>query len=149
MWSRTWKCESKSASRLVVSDSLRPRGLPGSSVRGILQGRILGVGCYFLLQGIFPTQGSNAGLLHCRRTRPSEPPGKPICGSTVYDLYIAHLTHDLLFEFTSTLTGLPLEKSTDHVLGCHSSVTLRTNVYILPLNCCTYTGTEIVQWLFQ
>ena len=24
------------------------------------------VGCYFLLQGIFPTQGSNPGLLQCR-----------------------------------------------------------------------------------
>ena len=24
------------------------------------------VGCHFLLQGIFPTQGSNPGLLHCR-----------------------------------------------------------------------------------
>ena len=28
-----------------------------------------GGGCHFLLQGIFPTQGSNAGLLHCRQTR--------------------------------------------------------------------------------
>ena len=27
-----------------------------------------GVGCHFLLQGIFPTQGSNLGLLHCRQT---------------------------------------------------------------------------------
>ena len=26
------------------------------------------VGCYFLLQGIFLTQGSNPGLLHCRQT---------------------------------------------------------------------------------
>ena len=26
----------------------------------------MGVGCHFLLQGIFPTQGSNPGLLHCR-----------------------------------------------------------------------------------
>ena len=26
-----------------------------------------GVGCHFLLQGIFPTQGSNTGLLHCRQ----------------------------------------------------------------------------------
>ena len=26
------------------------------------------VGCHFLLQGIFPTQGSNPGLLHCRQT---------------------------------------------------------------------------------
>ena len=25
-------------------------------------------GCHFLLQGIFPTQGSNPGLLHCRQT---------------------------------------------------------------------------------
>ena len=23
--------------------------------------------CHFLLQGIFPTQGSNLGLLHCRQ----------------------------------------------------------------------------------
>ena len=27
-----------------------------------------GVGCHFLLQGIFPTQGSNPGLLHSRQT---------------------------------------------------------------------------------
>ena len=27
-----------------------------------------GVGCRFLLQGIFPTQGANPGLLHCRQT---------------------------------------------------------------------------------
>ena len=40
---------------------------PGSSVHGILQARILdGVGSHFLLQGIFPTQGSNLSLLHCR-----------------------------------------------------------------------------------
>ena len=25
------------------------------------------VGCHFLLQGIFPTQGSNSGLLHCKQ----------------------------------------------------------------------------------
>ena len=40
--------------------------LPGSSVHGISQARILGVGCHILLQGIFPTQGSNLGLLRCR-----------------------------------------------------------------------------------
>ena len=33
---------------------------PGSSVHGILQARILdGVACHALLQGVFPTQGSN------------------------------------------------------------------------------------------
>ena len=43
--------------------------LPGSSVYGILQERILEwVAILFSredLQGIFPTQGSNPGLLHC------------------------------------------------------------------------------------
>ena len=38
---------------------------PGSSVHGILQAKDTGVGCYSLLQGIVPTQGSNRGLLHC------------------------------------------------------------------------------------
>ena len=30
-------------------------------------GKNTGVRCHFLLQGIFPTQGSNLGLLHCRQ----------------------------------------------------------------------------------
>ena len=30
-------------------------------------GKNTGVGCYSILQGIFPTQGSNPGLLHCRQ----------------------------------------------------------------------------------
>ena len=41
--------------------------LPGSSVHGVSPGKNTGVGCHALLQGIFPTQGSNPGLLHCRR----------------------------------------------------------------------------------
>ena len=41
---------------------------PGSSVHGILQARILeGVAISFS-KGIFPTHGSNPGLLHCRQT---------------------------------------------------------------------------------
>ena len=39
-------------------------------------GKNTGVRSHFLLQGIFPTQGSNPGLLHCRQI-PSESPGKP------------------------------------------------------------------------
>ena len=42
-------------------------GPPVSSVPGILHARITEVGCPFLLQKIFPTQGSNLGLLHCRQ----------------------------------------------------------------------------------
>ena len=40
---------------------------PGSSVHRDSPGRNTGVGCHALLQGIFPTQESNPGLLHCRQ----------------------------------------------------------------------------------
>ena len=51
---------------------------PGSSVHGDSPGKSTGVGCHTLLQGILPTQGSNPGLLHCRRILyQAEPPGKP------------------------------------------------------------------------
>ena len=39
---------------------------PGSSVHGDSPGKNTGVGCHALLQGIFPNQGWNPGLLHCR-----------------------------------------------------------------------------------
>ena len=42
--------------------------LPGSSVYGIFQARVLKWVAIFLLQGIFPTQRSNPGLPHCRQT---------------------------------------------------------------------------------
>ena len=40
---------------------------PGSSVHGDSPGKSTGVGSHALLQGIFPTRGSNPGLPHCRR----------------------------------------------------------------------------------
>ena len=48
-----------------MSDSVRPMDYspPGSSARGGSLGKNTGVGCHALLQGIFPTQGSNPGLL--------------------------------------------------------------------------------------
>ena len=79
MWTLCWLQENASVkgsgfiklsvSHSLVSDSQRPRGLqptrllcpwnfPGQNTR---------VGCHSLLQGIFPTQGSNLGLLHCRQ----------------------------------------------------------------------------------
>ena len=55
--------ESQSTSGSVVFNSLRHRGLhsPWNS-----PGKDTGVGSLSLLQGIFPAQGSNPGLLHCR-----------------------------------------------------------------------------------
>ena len=60
----TYTLKSESESHLVVSDSLRPHELysPWNS-----PDQNNGVGSLSLLQGIFPTQGSNPGLPHCRR----------------------------------------------------------------------------------
>ena len=53
----------------VVSDSLQPHGLS--------MGQNTGVGSLSLLQRIFPTQGSNPGLLLAGNSLPAEPQGKP------------------------------------------------------------------------
>ena len=51
-------------------DSLQPHGL--QPIRVLcpwdFPGKDTGVGCRFLLQRIFPTQGSNPDLLHCTQT---------------------------------------------------------------------------------
>ena len=64
-----YRKESESESHSVVSDSLQHHGLysPWNS-----PGQNTGVGSLSLLQGIFPTQGSNLGLLHLS----AEPQGK-------------------------------------------------------------------------
>ena len=55
--------------------------LPGSSVHGGSPGETTGVGCFYLLQGIFPTQGSTPYFLHLLHWQvgslPLAPPGKP------------------------------------------------------------------------
>ena len=55
--------KSKSESHSVVYNSLQSQGLyiPWNS-----PGQNNGVSSHSLLQGIFPTQGSNLGLRHCR-----------------------------------------------------------------------------------
>ena len=52
----------------VMSDSLWPHGLQPTRLLCPWNspGKSTGVGCQSLLQGIFLTQGSNPGLLHCR-----------------------------------------------------------------------------------
>ena len=56
--------KNKSESCSVVSDSLQPYGLYSSRNS---PGQNTGVGSLSLLQGIFPTRGSNPGLPHCRQ----------------------------------------------------------------------------------
>ena len=52
----------------VMSNSSQPHGLQPSSLLCSWNspGKNTGVDCHALLQGIFPTQGSNLGLLHWR-----------------------------------------------------------------------------------
>ena len=53
-----------------MSDSLPPSGLQPSRLLHPWdsQGKNTGMGCHFLIQGIFQTQRSNQGLPHCRQT---------------------------------------------------------------------------------
>ena len=55
---KIWKWNSVMSNSLWPHVLYSPRNSPGQNTR---------VGSLSLLQGIFPTQGSNPGLLHCRR----------------------------------------------------------------------------------
>ena len=61
--------EGESGSRSVVSESLQSHGLQPSRLlcQWNSPGKNIGVGGQSFFQGIFPTQGSNPGLSHCRR----------------------------------------------------------------------------------
>ena len=53
----------------VMSDSLQPHKLWPARLLSLwnFPGKNTGMGCHFLLQGIFLTQGSNPGRLRCRQ----------------------------------------------------------------------------------
>ena len=61
------KSESEVIQSCPTLCSLMDCSLPGSTIHGNFPGRTSGVGCHFLLQGIFPTQGSNPGFPHYRQ----------------------------------------------------------------------------------
>ena len=58
---RKWSCS-------VMSDSLQPKGYSHQAPQSLgFSGRSTGVGCHFLLHGIFLTQRLKPGLPHCRQ----------------------------------------------------------------------------------
>ena len=69
------------ARSLQLCPTLRPYGVPGSSVHGNSPGKNTEVDCHALLQRFFPTQGLNPRLLcllHWQAgSLPLAPPGKP------------------------------------------------------------------------
>ena len=68
LFDTAWVSEVK-WSRSVMSNSLQPHGLQSARLLWPWNslGKNTGVGCHFLLQGIFPTQEPNLGLLHYRQ----------------------------------------------------------------------------------
>ena len=64
------KKEERKWSRSVMPDSVTPWTVACTKLLHPWDflGKSTGVGCPFLLQGIFPTQGSNPGLPHSRKT---------------------------------------------------------------------------------
>ena len=69
-WMIIWQFESLSHVSFLLKVKSLSRVLSANlwTVSRDFPGKSTGVGCHFLLQDIFPTQGSNPGLLHCRRT---------------------------------------------------------------------------------
>ena len=65
LWKRNVVC-SIAQSCLTLFDPM-DCSLPGSSVHGGFSRQEHWSGCHALLLGIFPTQGLNPGLLHCRQ----------------------------------------------------------------------------------
>ena len=94
----------------VMSDSLQPRGLlparllyPRNS-----PGKKIGVGCHFLLQGIFPTQELNASLLHWKAdslplSHLGSPNGKITLSPCVLYNIMYRLCHLLIYVYYVTL----------------------------------------------
>ena len=69
-------------SRQVMSNCLRPHGLQPTRLLCPWDspGKNAGVVCHFLLQRIFPIQGLNPGLLHCRQVLyPLSYEASPVC----------------------------------------------------------------------
>ena len=65
---------------LWLARLLCPWNSPGKNTR---------VGCHSLLQGIFPTQGSNLGLLHCRQILHHLSHGELWKMQSVWNIYLA------------------------------------------------------------
>ena len=153
-----------------MSDPLRPRGLqPTRLLRPWdFPGKSTGVGFHFLLQGIFLTQGSNPGLLHCRQTLyPLSHQGSPTLSWYVYpnqdanvDALLLAKLQVLCLNFTSfpicifSLFQEPAQGATLHFvvtsprspLGCD---TFSISVFFMTLTVLGSTGQAFCRMLLS
>ena len=80
---------------------------PGSSVYGDSPGKNTGVGCHALFQGIFPTQGSNPGLPHCRQILYQLTcQGSTFKHSLGQDKFISNIQNETLKAFKSSICAV-------------------------------------------
>ena len=96
----------------VMPKLLRPHDCspPGSSVHGDSPGKNTWVGCHALLQGIFPTQGLNPGLLHCRQILYClNQQGSPTVDRSWKTNLITFVSQNLLTALILGSQGLPAE----------------------------------------
>ena len=110
-----------------MSNSLQPQGLysPWNS-----PGQNTGVGSLSLLQGIFPTQGSNPDLPRCRQILYSEATREALIdGWTATDTTACQVRHPILFLKHATFFHI-------FVSSLHSSFWSNPSV-ILDVNHCT------------
>ena len=102
----------KPGSPTLQADSLpsKPPGNPQNAAMEMLKsmfwctspGQDTGMGCHFLLQGIFPTQGSNPCLLLGRQII-TEPPGK--LNLTLHILYFLYDVYSFMQHITKSLSN--------------------------------------------
>ena len=83
---------------------------PGSSVHRDSPGKNTWVGCHALLQGIFPTQGLNPGLPHCREILYClNQQGSPTVDRSWKTNLITFVSQNLLTALILGSQGLPAE----------------------------------------
>ena len=122
----------------VVSNSLQPHGLQLTRLLcpWDFPGKNTGVGCHALLQGIFPTQGSNPHLLRLLHWQvgslPLAPPGK----SSALNSFLLHFFCYDSSPYTVSLYGV-------HWLSIFLSFSFGSSIGMLSTN--LSSNTEIQQ----
>ena len=93
----------------VMSDCLPPRKLQPARLLypWDFPGKNIGVGCHFLYQGTFSTQGSNPSLLHWQaNSLTTEPPGKTLLVICTLKQFFTTLHH---FKLKPTIADLVVD----------------------------------------
>ena len=119
--------KSGSVSPSIVSNCLRPHGLAYQAPLSVEFSREeCWNGLHSLLQGIFPTQGLNPGLPHCRQiSYRLKPPGKPIIKKAFHNPTCPNTSvgfHRKGKSLTVFLLGVekrPIKKHLHHVTQIH------------------------------